>query len=155
MNVRAICEGQFTLPVAASVAAALFTPEGERRWAGPSWNPVYAIPEAVSDDSEPGTVFMTETDGTTAIWIVLERREDGIHYARITPGSIAGTISVTWAEAASPNESRITVSYDVTSIGPQGVAFVEELRTGYEPFLKSWRREIVDGLAGAESSSRT
>jgi hypothetical protein len=27
-------------------ARTLFTPEGERRWAGASWNPIYAIPEA-------------------------------------------------------------------------------------------------------------
>jgi hypothetical protein len=85
MNERAICEGQFTLPVATSVATPLSTPEGERRWAGSFSNPVYAISEAVTDDSAPGTVFMTETDDAAAIWIVVKRREDGIRYARIAP----------------------------------------------------------------------
>jgi hypothetical protein len=31
MNVRAICEGGFTLPLPVAEALVLFTPEGERR----------------------------------------------------------------------------------------------------------------------------
>jgi hypothetical protein len=46
MNVRAICIGHFVLPLSAVTTLELFTPEGERRWAGSSWSPVYAIPEA-------------------------------------------------------------------------------------------------------------
>lgn len=155
MNVRAICEGQFTLPVAGSAAAALFTPEGERRWADSSWNPIYALPEAVNDDSAPGTVFMTDSDGDTAIWIVLDRREDGIRYALTAPEQFAGTIGVIWTAAASRDESRITVSYDMTSLGPAGIAFVEELRTDYAAFLESWREGILDGLASFAASDAT
>jgi hypothetical protein len=147
MNARAICEGRFTLPLSVAAAVPLFTPEGERRWAGSSWDPVYAIPEAAVDDSAPGTVFTTESDGGNAIWIVLERRDDGMRYARIAPDRIAGTISVTCARSASPDETEVTVTYDVTSLGPKGAAFVEELEAGYDAFLASWREEILDGLA--------
>jgi hypothetical protein len=76
VNVRAICEGEFTLPL--PIAEALFTPEGERSWAGASWDPVYAIPDAVRDDFAPGTVFTTESAGGRATWIVLERSDDGL-----------------------------------------------------------------------------
>jgi hypothetical protein len=38
MNVRAICEARFTLPLPVAAAVPLFTPEGERRWAGQSWD---------------------------------------------------------------------------------------------------------------------
>jgi hypothetical protein len=85
MNARAICTGRFSLPLAVEKCEALFTPEGDRRWAGSSWDPIYAIPEAVEDDSAPGTVFTTESDGGMATWIVLERREDGMRYARVAP----------------------------------------------------------------------
>jgi hypothetical protein len=147
MNIRAICEGHFTLPLLPASAVPLFTPEGERRWAGSSWDPVYAIPEAAADHSEPGTVFTTESDDGVAIWIVLERRDDGMSYARVAPGRIAGTIRVNCSQQASPEETRVTVQYDVTSLGPDGVAFVKGLEAGYEAFLDEWRREILAGLA--------
>jgi hypothetical protein len=152
MNVRAICEGRFNLPLSIAAAVPLFTPEGERRWAGSSWNPVYAIPEAAEDDSAPGTIFTTDSDGGNAIWIVLERRDDGMRYARIAPDRIAGTISVTCGRSASRDETEVTVRYDVTSLGPEGVVFVEELEAGYDAFLASWREEILDGLAGGHDA---
>ena len=146
MNVRAICEGHFTLPLPVPEALTLFTPEGERRWAGPSWDPLYAIPEAADDDSAAGTVFTTEGDGGAATWIVVERRDDGMSYARVAPDRIAGTISVRCSQDA--EETRVTVRYDVTSLGPDGAQFVEEFEAGYDAFLGEWRRAILAGLAG-------
>jgi hypothetical protein len=108
---------------------------GEGGWAGPSWNPVYAIPDAAGDDSAPGTVFTTESDGGAAIWVVLGRRADGMSYARVAPGRIAGTIEVDCSPAAAPDETRVTVRYDVTSLGPEGAAFVAELEAGYDASL--------------------
>jgi hypothetical protein len=146
MNIRAICEGHFTLPLPIAEAVPLFTPEGERRWAGASWDPVYAIPEAAGDDSAAGTVFTTESDGGAATWIVLERRDDGMSYARVAPDRIAGTISVRCSQEV--EETRVTVRYDVTSLGPEGVRFVGVLEDGYETFLGEWRRAILAGLVG-------
>jgi hypothetical protein len=147
MNIRAICEGAFTLPLPVASAVALFTPEGERRWAGSSWSPEYAIPEAAGDDSAPGTVFTTESTGGAATWIVLERRDDGMSYARVVPGRIAGTVTVTCSHEAANAETRVTVRYDVTSLSPEGVVFVTELEEGYDTFLAEWRGEILAGLA--------
>jgi len=126
-------------------ALPLFTPEGERRWAGSSWNPVYAVPGSAADDSAPGTVFTTESDGGAATWIVLERRDDGLRYARVAPGRIAGTVEVRCAEAG-PGETLVTVTYDATSLGPEGRAFVEELSAGYDAFLEHWREAILATL---------
>jgi hypothetical protein len=151
MNIRAVCEGRFTLPLPVPSAVPLFTPEGERRWAGSSWDPAYAIPEAVGDGAAPGTVFTTEGDGGEATWIVLERREDGMSYARVAPGRIAGTITVQCMESAH-DETRVTVRYDVTSLGPEGVAFVQELEAGYDEFLEEWRHEILAGLESERGS---
>jgi hypothetical protein len=147
MNTRAICEGHFTLPMTVEEAVPLFTPEGERRWAGTSWDPEYAIPGAAGDDSAPGTVFTTHSVGDgDAVWIVLERRDDGMSYARVMPGRIAGTISVHCSPDPSGEGTRVTVKYDVTSLGPEGAAFVEEFEPGYDAFMAEWRREIVAGI---------
>ena len=146
MNVRAICEGEFTLPISVAAAMPLFTPEGERRWAGPHWDPKYAVPDAAADDSAPGTVFTTESSGGAATWIVVERGSDRIGYARVVPDRIAGTVAVACAEAGSAEATRVTVRYDVTALGPEGVAFVEDLESGYDAFLEEWRREIEAAL---------
>jgi hypothetical protein len=74
----------------------------------------------VEDDSAPGTVFTTESDGATATWIVLERRDDGMRYARVAPDRIAGTIDVKCRPGMSPSETEVTVTYDVTSLSPHG-----------------------------------
>src|SRR5436189_6246057 len=63
VNVREICAGTFTLPVGVAAAVPLFTREGERRWGGASWDPIYALPQAANDDSAPGAVFTTEGAG--------------------------------------------------------------------------------------------
>jgi len=147
MNVRAVCNGRFTLPMGFAEAMPLFTPEGERAWAGASWDPVYAIPPGAGGDTAPGTVFTTESDGGNATWIVLERREDGMRYARVAHGRIAGTIDVTCRPGSSPDESEVIVTYDVTSLGPEGTAFVRELEAGFDGFLGSWREEILASLS--------
>jgi hypothetical protein len=109
--------------------------------------PVYPLPEAAANDSAPGTVFTTESDEGPAIWIVLERRDDGMSYARVAPGRIAGTITVACRPDTSPDETRVTARYDVTSSAPDDAAFVEELEAGYDAFLDEWRREILGALA--------
>jgi hypothetical protein len=150
MNARAICNGHFSLPMMVEDAKPLFTPEGERRWAGSSWDPIYAIPEAVEDDSAPGTVFTTVSDGGIATWIVLERRDDGMRYARVAHDRIAGTIDVTCRPGMSWSETEVTVTYDVTSLSPDGMAFVKELEDSFDAFLNSWREEIIAGLDAEE-----
>jgi hypothetical protein len=112
---------------------------------------VYAIPEQVSDGAAPGTVFTTESDGGAATWIVLERRDDGMSYARVVPGRIAGTITVHCSQRAQ-DETRVTVRYDVTSLGPEGVDFVQQLEADYDAFLQEWRREILAGLDSERGS---
>jgi hypothetical protein len=127
-------------------ALPLFTPEGERAWAGPAWNPVYPDSAAAEDDSAPGTVFTTESHGGDATWVVVERTESAIRYARFVPGRIAGTIAVRCEPGAADDETQVTVVYDVTSLGPDGAEFVQRLRDGYDAFLDSWREEIVAAL---------
>ena len=76
---------------------------------------------------------------------MLERRDDGLRYARVAPGRIAGTVEVRCTETAR-GETEVTVTYDVTSLGPEGRAFVDELSDGYEAFLEHWREAILASL---------
>jgi hypothetical protein len=115
--------------------------------------PDLPIPEAVEDDSAPGTVFTTESDGGMATWIVLERRVDGMRYARVAHDRIAGTIDVTCLPGMSSSETEVTVTYDVTSLSPEGMAFVKELEACFDTFLDSWRQEIVDGSEAPRNES--
>jgi hypothetical protein len=46
------------------------------------------------------------------------------------------------------------VRYDVTSFGPDGVAFVEHLEAGYAAFLDEWRREILATLERERARER-
>jgi acyl-Coa thioesterase superfamily protein len=65
MNTRTICTGRFTLPLSPDEALPLFTPEGERLWAGSAWDPVYAVAEAVEDDA--GWRVASTSRSTTAL----------------------------------------------------------------------------------------
>jgi hypothetical protein len=144
--VRVVCEGRFDLPVPPAEALTLFTPEGERAWAGPAWNPVY--PDSGADhDPAPGTVFTTESHGGDATWVVVERTDSAIRYARFVPGRIAGTIAVRCDPGSADGETEVTVVYDVTSLGTEGAEFVERLQDDYGAFIGGWRREIIAALA--------
>ena len=79
------------------------------------------------------------------------QRDDGMSYARVAPGRIAGTITVHCSQERL-EETRVTVRYDVTSLGPEGADFVQELEAGYDTFLDEWRREILAGLATERGS---
>jgi hypothetical protein len=81
---------RYTLRVALAPERALhyFTPVGERAWA-PGWDPVFPAGEQ-GDGAQPGTVFLTGE----SVWVVVDREEDRVRYARVTPGVRAGTIEV-------------------------------------------------------------
>jgi len=56
------------------------------------------------------------------------------------------TLPMTVDEAL-PDGTRVTVTYDVTSLSPAGAEFVRELQSGYAAFMESWRDEILKGVA--------
>ena len=89
----------FFLPLPPERALHLFTPVGERAWAG-HWDPHFPAGEH-GDGAAPGTVFLT---GDTH-WVVTDRREDGVRYARVTPGVRAGTVEVR-VTAEGPRSAR-------------------------------------------------
>jgi hypothetical protein len=144
VGVRAVCQGAFDLPMPADEARRLFTPEGERDWAGEHWDPVYPAGSSAPDGASVGTVFTTESSGGAATWVVVAATASRLAYARVVPGELGGTVDVTLT--ATDGGCRVDVAYDVTSLGPAGAGFVRELESGFDEFLRGWQKAILDGV---------
>jgi hypothetical protein len=119
----------------------LFTPEGERRCAGASWNPVYPFP--ARPPTGPRRAPSSRPKATAPR---PGRDRPAIRYARVVPGRIAGTISVICTPSATADECTVTVTYDVTSLDTEGPGFVTHLESVYDAFLDEWRKEILATL---------
>jgi hypothetical protein len=105
--------GGLTVALPPGEAFVLFTPRGEERWAE-GWKPGFPAPAA--DDTTPGTVFETSVDGETTTWVVVERDQGRrISYARLTPGSRAGTVTVE-LQGHPGGDSAVRVTYELTAL---------------------------------------
>jgi hypothetical protein len=137
--------GQVAVALPPGEALVLFTPRGEERWV-PGWRPRFPAPP--DDDSAPGTVFETHAGGEHTIWVVAER-EDGrrVAYARVTPGSRAGKVTVT-AGGDGRGGAAVQVTYELTALSPEGARVLSEFAAGYASFLRSWEEDIATLLRG-------
>jgi len=114
----------------------LFTPAGEQEWVH-GWHPRFPVP--APDDTEPGTVFETDAHGYQAIWVVTGRQPGtSISYARLIPGSQAGTVTVTIGPAEG-GRSEVEVSYHLTALTDSGARSLREFADGYPAYLRSWQ----------------
>ena len=104
--------GRIQVSLPPDEAFRLFTPRGEQEWAA-GWEPRFPAP--APDDTEPGTVFETDAHGQHTIWLVLDRHwGKRICYARVTPGGLAGTVTV--AVNAASRHTEVDVTYDLTEL---------------------------------------
>ncbi|TDC83043.1 SRPBCC family protein [Actinomadura sp. 7K507] len=142
MSARHRLEGQLEVALPPQEAFELFTPRGEERWVD-GWQPRF--PVATRDDTAPGTVFETShTEQTT--WVVLEReRGRRISYARVTPGSRAGTVTVLLDEDGE-GHSIVNVIYDLTALTPHAADELRRFAAGYPAFLRSWQDAITQSI---------
>lgn len=123
----------------------LFTPRGEEQWVV-GWRPHF--PVAVSDDTAPGTVFETTARGEVTTWVILDRDPGSrIAYARVTPGSRAGTVAVQVDAAADDRHSLVQVTYTLTALTPDGARELAGFAATYPAFLASWEDAIAAFLA--------
>ncbi|MFE1828873.1 hypothetical protein [Streptomyces yangpuensis] len=105
----------------------------------PGWEPVF--PVGAPDDTAPGTVWLTSSDGEETTWLVASRNfPRSVSYARITPGARAGTVTV--ALAAAEGGSEVTVTYDMTPLTPAAASALDEFVADYPSFIRSWERLI-------------
>lgn len=132
-----------TVRVAAPLAKAFqyFTPDGERLWV-PGWSPTYHYP-AGGPQCE-GAVFETNAGGEHTLWMVTRYDPDAglAEYARVTPGSRMGTVSIR-SDAESPTSTIVHVTYRLTAISPDGNKAVEALSAAFDAMMAEWASLIA------------
>ena len=121
----------------------LFEPEGERTWAH-GWDPRYLNPP--DGKAQPGMVFTTSHGNEETIWLVTRHEPAAgiVEYARITPGSRAGTVLVQCA-ALDPARTRVTVIYALTGLSEAGNAHLRGLdEASFRTYIGSWEKAIAE-----------
>ena len=131
--------GRIRVALPPAAAFRLFTPRGEQDWAH-GWHPHFPAP--APDDTEPGTVFVTDAHGQHTIWLVTDRQPgQRISYARVTPGGQAGSVTVTLRPAGHHTEAEVT--YQLTALTGPAVGKLREFADGYPAYLQSWQDAIA------------
>lgn len=109
------------------------------------------------DDTQPGTVFETEHDGYTTIWLVIDRRRARyLRYSRVTPSIAAGTVAV----ELSPDGDgcAIDVTCVVTALSAEGDALLTSADADPSANPSVWREPVaryLDSLAGDHHDNAT
>ena len=135
ITVRRSAEITVALPL--DQAIALFTAEGERRWAK-GWNPHYPQPDRRDGR---GAVFNTAHGSHETTWIMVDHRPDGVRYARVTHGMTAGTVAVDLVESHD-DAPRLRVTYDLTALSTAGEAWLTVFDGEYDTAIASWATDI-------------
>ena len=118
-----------------------FTAPGEKFWID-DWDPVVLS----GDGRAKGTVWVTEVGGDKAYWIVVDYDEDALHarYARIAPGTRAGTVEVT-ARSDHAGGTLVEVGFELTALTDEGDRQLAEFDAeAYAGMLGDWERMIRD-----------
>jgi hypothetical protein len=125
-------------------AMALFTPEGEPRWAE-AWDPRYPEPDRREG---AGAVFTTGHGGHQTTWIMVDHPPGRVRYARVTEGMTAGTVAVD-VVGSREHSTRVRVTYDLTALTPAGEHWLEAFGADYDAAIRDWATEIAAALGGA------
>ena len=137
--VNVVHSGTFDLGAPPEQAFHLFTAPGEILWA-PGWNPVVLS----GDGTEEGTVFVTSHGDETTIWVVVDfdLNAHRARYARLTPGSRAGTVDVR-LHANDGGGATVTVKYELTALSESGNRHLAHFDAkAYSEMMKEWEQLI-------------
>jgi hypothetical protein len=132
---------EITVSLPREQAMALFTAEGERRWAE-GWEPCY--PEPTRRDG-PGAVFTTAHGGHQTTWVMVDHQSERIRYARVSHGMTAGTVAVD-VIVSDERVTRLRVSYDLTALSTAGETWLAAFDAAYESEIASWATDIAAAL---------
>jgi hypothetical protein len=149
VTVHFIRSAEIDVALPPDAAMRLFTPEGERLWAGRhGWNPWYPDP---SRRAGPGFVFSTGHQGATTIWVMVDHSPDRVRYVRVTPDGLAGTVEVRALSASGP-ETRLRVTYDLTALSGHAVAELARFAAGYDAEIATWAEDIAESVKRSRAS---
>jgi len=127
-------------------AEALFTPEGERGWAGENWDPHYLHP--IPGRDKVGAVFTITHGSVKAVWLITQRDVEARHfqYVYYIAEIMATTIDVNF-RAVEPGITQVTVKYARTSVSPEGDSHVRAMSAGDRNAAREWQTSIDEYLA--------
>jgi hypothetical protein len=142
MNRSIAHTGTVHVDAAPEHAFQLFTAPGEKLWVD-GWDPDVL---SGGDGRARGAVFTTNVGGDTAYWIVVDYDAEVLHarYARIAPGTRAGTVEV-FARSNGAGGTEVEVTYELTALTDEGDAQLAEFDSeAYAAMLADWERMIRD-----------
>jgi hypothetical protein len=132
---------EITVGLPPEQAIALFTPEGERRWAD-GWNPRYPDPRRREGAR---AVFTTEDEGDQTTWIMVDHGpERVVCYARVE-GMTAGTVAVEVVESRG-RSTQVRVTYDLTALTRAGETWLDAFDADYDADIGEWAAAIAAAL---------
>ncbi|MBD3274269.1 MAG: hypothetical protein GF372_03105 [Candidatus Marinimicrobia bacterium] len=126
----------------------LFTPLEEKKWER-DWEPKFLYPKSgkIKEDS----LFITEDDGQTTIWMVkiYTTYKHHIAYHRITPDIVAGTVDIKCRPYG--EQTSATIKYSFTTLSKDGEAFLQRWTPSYyKSYIEDWRKKINHFLKTGE-----
>jgi len=126
----------------------LLCPVRERDWV-PNWNPIRVITD--SGVAERDGIFVTEAAPHDAVWVIT-RHDAGagiLQMIKITPDHTVCKIEI--ALRAGGEGTRAEISYEYTSLGPLGDAFLKEFtEKWYQGFMEEWEAALNHYLTTGE-----
>jgi len=123
----------------------LLCPVREAEWIE-GWDPRLVISE--TGVAAPGCVFVTAAKPADAVWVITQHDPHAgvIEMFKLSPGVTLCKLSVELVATATGCDAR--VSYEYTSLGPAGDAFVAGFTPEYyERFMGDWEVRLNHYLA--------
>jgi hypothetical protein len=121
--------------------AELFSPEGERAWAGDHWDPQFLYPVPARD--KQGAVFTISHGLVHAVWVVSQHDLEARHfqYVYFTPELLVTMIDARF-QLLDSKTTLVTVTYARTGISPDGDEHVKSMSEGDQAAGKDWQEAI-------------
>jgi FlaG/FlaF family flagellin (archaellin) len=129
--------------------APLFTPEGERAWAGKHWDPQFIYPQPAHD--EQGAVFAIQHGPLRAIWVTTQFDIDAKHfqYVYFVPEIMVTVIDVRFTPV-NADKTGVNVVYTRTALTAEGNEHVATMTQGDQSAGREWQASIDEYLARSE-----
>ena len=118
----------------------LLCPVREADWID-GWDPLLVISE--TGVAEPGCVFVTAARPADAVWVITRHDPDAgqIEMLKLSPGVTVCKLRIELVASATGCDAH--VSYEHTSLGPAGDAFVADFTPEYyEQFMRDWEARL-------------
>ncbi|KAA6464537.1 hypothetical protein DYQ86_00770 [Acidobacteria bacterium AB60] len=133
-------------------AAVLFSPEGERAWAGKHWDPQYLYNPSPGQDREGAVFTITHRGGLKATWVTARRDLEARHfqYVYFMPEIMVTTIDVRFRPINS-GMTQVSVTYARTAVTAEGDEHVKVLTDGDRAAGKEWQAAIEGYLKTAHA----